>query len=157
MIYFIEAVGKNEVKIGTANRISRRLVALQSGNGSELRILRVFEGGILEERTFHELFAAHRLQGEWFDLAGVEAQIAVIGEASLSGIAPRTQVEENETTETAVNLRLPSEIVEACDRVAAEMTARNAGASVSRANALRALLGLGVKAWDAQTQKAKAS
>lgn len=72
MIYFIEAIGTNRVKIGLARSVAGRLRNLQSANAAELKVLRMYEGGLAEEAKFHELFATHRLKGEWFDAAEVE-------------------------------------------------------------------------------------
>lgn len=69
MIYFIEAVGANRVKIGfTEGEPEARLKALQTGCPHPLRLLVAFPGAQSVEKQLHEQFANLRTQGEWFDL-----------------------------------------------------------------------------------------
>lgn len=64
--YFIGS-DKGPVKIGHSTNPMARLCAIQTGYPHKLRVLAVREGGVAVERAYHDLFAAHRLQGEWFE------------------------------------------------------------------------------------------
>lgn len=67
-VYFIEAIGQNEIKIGSSASPTRRLLELQTGNGSELRLLGVARGDKEFEFALHEKFGHLRLSSgsEWF-------------------------------------------------------------------------------------------
>ncbi len=68
MIYFIEAVSANRVKIGHAVNIKTRMRSIKTGCPFELELIRVEDGGASEERAVHQRFADRRIQGEWFTL-----------------------------------------------------------------------------------------
>lgn len=69
MIYFIEAVGANAVKIGfTEQKPEDRLAALQTGCPHPLRLMGVMDGDVAEERRLHARFKRLRTTGEWFKL-----------------------------------------------------------------------------------------
>lgn len=66
-IYFIQEGDDGPVKIGsTTKTVERRLSALQGSNPRELRLLAAVQTGVALEREFHEVFAEHRIRGEWF-------------------------------------------------------------------------------------------
>ena len=68
MIYFIEAVGTDRVKIGSARNVVDEFDKLRRDAPVELKILKVIDGGRHEEKTLHERFAEHRVHFEWFEL-----------------------------------------------------------------------------------------
>jgi len=66
VVYFIGG-DAGPVKIGFAENAERRLIGLQTGNPAKLGILATTAGSEATEREYHARFAAHRLNGEWFD------------------------------------------------------------------------------------------
>jgi hypothetical protein len=78
MIYFVEAVGLDRVKIGTVKddrALAARLEAFATASPVKVRLLGVTEGGRDEERALHDRFAVHRVRGEWFALAPIASSI----------------------------------------------------------------------------------
>lgn len=67
-VYFIRC-GQGAIKIGRAFDVHARLRELQVGNPERLELLHCLDGGSNLEATLHQLFAKHRLQGEWFSPA----------------------------------------------------------------------------------------
>jgi Meiotically Up-regulated Gene 113 (MUG113) protein len=88
MIYFIEAVGADAVKVGYTAADSRgqggkvgveaRLAGLRTGCPFPLRVLKLVEGGPPTEKKLHRMWAAHRLEGEWFRLSAIAKDLASI-------------------------------------------------------------------------------
>jgi hypothetical protein len=72
MIYFIEAVGLDRVKIGytSGESVERRLLALKTASPVPLKVVGVIEGTQKQERRLHRKYAAHRVCGEWFTVTG---------------------------------------------------------------------------------------
>lgn len=72
MIYFIQDSATCNIKIGrtgpfsVGDGVDARIKSLQIGNPSPLVLLAVVDGGFEEEAHLHQLFASHRLAGEWF-------------------------------------------------------------------------------------------
>jgi hypothetical protein len=66
VIYFIQA-GGGPIKIGTTNKIGRRLENMQSGNHEPLALIGIIPGGWKIEGGLHVKFAADRKRGEWFN------------------------------------------------------------------------------------------
>lgn len=65
VVYFVGAES-GPVKIGVAANPKERLANLQTAHFEKLTLLALASGGSDAERKYHERFAAHRLQGEWF-------------------------------------------------------------------------------------------
>jgi len=65
-LYFIQEKGTGYIKIGRSVDPKRRLRALQTGNGSTLKLVAVFEGQGNLETHLHDTLASWRLKGEWF-------------------------------------------------------------------------------------------
>jgi hypothetical protein len=63
--YFIGGE-EGPVKIGFSVKPASRLRHIQSSSPSELKILATTTGGPDQEKLYHQLFAAARLHGEWF-------------------------------------------------------------------------------------------
>lgn len=69
-IYFIEAVGAGLCKIGKANDVEKRLLALRTGSPHKLKLKAVLpDVDASEERRLHREFSADRAQGEWFKIS----------------------------------------------------------------------------------------
>lgn len=64
-VYFIAAVG-GPIKIGLAVNPLDRLRSLQTAHPKKLRLLATVPGDHRAEAAYHQRFATHRLQGEWF-------------------------------------------------------------------------------------------
>lgn len=68
-VYVIEDGAASTMKIGTTTNVVSRLATLQTGSSNELQfvaILRTFRSGSSIETLAHNVFASHRLRGEWF-------------------------------------------------------------------------------------------
>ena len=77
MIYFVTARDIARVKIGYSTNPARRLSKLQSDSPVKLVLERVIDGEVSDELALHDLFAGHRLSGEWFNLTPeIEAHMA---------------------------------------------------------------------------------
>jgi hypothetical protein len=69
VIYAIEAVGLNAVKVGyarDAEAVHYRLMTLQIGCPAELRLVATREGDKRLEAALHREWASHAIRGEWF-------------------------------------------------------------------------------------------
>lgn len=62
--YFIQMGKRGPIKIGTAFDVYARLTSLQTSSPSKLRIVGYVEKNV--EKHLHEMFASHRIRGEWF-------------------------------------------------------------------------------------------
>lgn len=65
-LYFIQSAA-GPIKIGVSNNVAKRLKGLQTSNPHKLTVLAIVRGGALMEFEYHQRFADHRLEGEWFD------------------------------------------------------------------------------------------
>jgi hypothetical protein len=68
LVYFLEAVGLDRVKIGWTNKLKRRLGGLQTASPVRLKLLAALPGSRKDEVAFHRKYKAFRLHGEWFQL-----------------------------------------------------------------------------------------
>lgn len=67
MIYFAEAVGVGNIKIGfTDGPVESRIADLQTGCPVPIRLLGTAPGTLGDEKDLHRRFAAQRVHGEWF-------------------------------------------------------------------------------------------
>lgn len=66
-VYFI-VVG-DVVKIGVSSDLQKRVLALKTGLAHQIDAIYVDAGVSLSEKTLHEKFKTHRMEGEWFILA----------------------------------------------------------------------------------------
>lgn len=69
-VYFIESIGHDAIKIGTAHDVYRRLAQLQTGNPNELLVRAIVLGDVDTEYHYHQRFADVRIRGEWFRYTG---------------------------------------------------------------------------------------
>lgn len=66
MIYFIQAGGDGQIKIGHAKSARDRQKMLQVGNPERLRLLAAIPGGRDREKAIHYDLSVFRYRGEWF-------------------------------------------------------------------------------------------
>jgi len=65
-VYFIGSE-MGQIKIGMALNPEKRLRGLQTSHPAKLTILATCDGGHAQEHAYHQMFASHRLHGEWFE------------------------------------------------------------------------------------------
>lgn len=65
-VYAIQQGDDGPIKIGIASKPWERLATLQTASPYRLRGLAAWPGSAAEEAALHEVFAADRLEGEWF-------------------------------------------------------------------------------------------
>ena len=81
MIYFVTAREVGRVKIGFSENPRARFGKICSDSPFPLALERVCEGDEVAESALHSLFAAHRVQGEWFRICPeIEAHMATMDE-----------------------------------------------------------------------------
>lgn len=68
LVYFLIGV-PGYVKIGFTAALGERMKDLQVGCPVPLRLAAYIDGHVCLERDYHERFAEHRCEGEWFALA----------------------------------------------------------------------------------------
>jgi hypothetical protein len=74
-VYFIGSEN-GPIKIGISANPRARLGNLQTGHHDRLDLLATCEGGMDREKKYHQQFAAHRINGEWFERTPeIEAEI----------------------------------------------------------------------------------
>lgn len=66
-VYFILNTERNTLKIGWTRSVDRRFRHIQTASSDKLELLGHIEGDKATEAQFHEQFAVHRCNGEWFD------------------------------------------------------------------------------------------
>lgn len=74
-VYLIHDVDNDIYKIGvTRAQNSKRLMALQTGNGSDLRVLHMYECEypFRLETMLHKRYINNRVKNEWFSLSVLE-------------------------------------------------------------------------------------
>jgi hypothetical protein len=70
-IYVLHNMNRNAVKIGYSGNPMSRIAQLRTASPDPLALKMIFEGTQEVERRLHRTFAAHRLNGEWFDALAV--------------------------------------------------------------------------------------
>ncbi len=78
MVYFIEAVGIDLVKIGTSTQVKKRLYDMNKASPVKLRLIKILEGGSAEELELHTRWKDCRIRGEWFDLSLLRSEIEAL-------------------------------------------------------------------------------
>jgi len=66
MIYFVQSIATQLVKIGTTKCLAQRLNGLRIEAGGDVDVLGVAKGGRPEETSLHEHFQHLHVKGEWF-------------------------------------------------------------------------------------------
>ena len=77
-MYFILAVGGDQVKIGLSDNPAERLAQLQVGNAYPLSLLGAIRANASKEKELHRQLAAHAMSGEWFRFSCVEKEIGAL-------------------------------------------------------------------------------
>ena len=80
-VYLIQSLEDGYYKIGVSKHPSRRLLELQTGNPSELKLIDVFESEYpnLVEKGLHRHFKHLNAVGEWYNLS-IEEELCFINE-----------------------------------------------------------------------------
>ncbi|MGK2908549.1 MAG: GIY-YIG nuclease family protein [Sphingobium sp.] len=65
VVYFV-AADDGPIKIGMACDVKRRLRELRTKTKMDLKVLATVGGSSFREGAYHQRFACHRTQGEWF-------------------------------------------------------------------------------------------
>jgi hypothetical protein len=73
VVYFVEALELDRVKIGWTTNLEERLHDLQTGCPAPVELCFTLPGGRPEEASLHRRFAHARVHGEWFRLSEIEA------------------------------------------------------------------------------------
>ena len=70
MLYLIQDSTSKLIKIGISSNPEKRLKQLQTGSGSQLKLLRTFvtDNDRHWEKRLHKMLWQTRKKGEWFDL-----------------------------------------------------------------------------------------
>ena len=92
MIYFISNATTGSIKIGYSKNPSKRLFTLQTASPDQLSLLGTIKGGLEHEAAYHEQFAQHRLQGEWFGKAILSDVMAIMEKETASPAKATTNV-----------------------------------------------------------------
>ena len=71
LVYFVQVGESGPIKIGKTNDVSARIRSLQTAQAEELRLIATISVDEWPEWKLHQLFAEHRLRGEWFEPAPV--------------------------------------------------------------------------------------
>lgn len=66
MIYALEAVGTEFIKIGISNNVGRRITEIQNGLPMDVNILAIVDWPHAEERRIHVYLDGSWQRGEWF-------------------------------------------------------------------------------------------
>lgn len=77
VVYFVEAVGADRIKIGSTTNIEHRLSTLKVGSPFPLRLLAIRRDDGTLEAQLHRQFASNRLHGEWFRMTEDLLKLAV--------------------------------------------------------------------------------
>lgn len=62
---YLVSVGRC-IKIGIARDVTKRLKTIQTANSRDVRLCRVFSGGVDLEAKLHGMFSGQHRRGEWF-------------------------------------------------------------------------------------------
>ncbi len=143
VIYFIEAIGTNRVKIGyTKQTVNQRLAMLRTGSSVELNVIRELDGGPSAEKSLHRFFASARRNGEWFNLEQVQSMISEVGEDRLVEVAASPPPRMN-----TLSVRLEDGDLERAEELAAMLSKQAEGAPITVGDAVRAAMRAGFKTY----------
>lgn len=76
VVYFIQAEGGGDIKIGVSKNVNERLKQLQISNSEKLIITNILPGGYEKEKELHEKFKGINKGGEWFKATHMLAEIS---------------------------------------------------------------------------------
>ncbi len=88
MIYFVRRCGSNFVKVGfTAGDPLDRISTLQTSSAEELELMATAAGTVQDERSIHRRLADTRLEGEWFEMSPLLAEIIALADPEFASLA----------------------------------------------------------------------
>lgn len=86
-VYVVECGGY--YKIGySAYSPRKRILTMQTGNPLPIRFIGAIPGSMINEAEWHEVFAAKRVRGEWFDLTSTDIAYILNEEAEFITLPP---------------------------------------------------------------------
>jgi hypothetical protein len=67
-IYIIQSLDEGYFKIGISKNPEKRILQLQTGNSSKLKLIDKFKSQYPNkvEKTLHNIYSSHKKEGEWF-------------------------------------------------------------------------------------------
>jgi len=83
-VYLIQSLENSSYKIGVSKHPNKRLLALQTGNSSELKLIETYQSEYahLIEKTLQRKYCYLRKEGEWFDMS-ISNEVTFINECKL--------------------------------------------------------------------------
>lgn len=90
-VYLIKSLEDGYYKIGFSNNPTNRLLSLQTGNSSKLKLIEIYQSEFAHkiEKSLQNRYAHLKREGEWFDLT-IENEVTFKKECQ--------QIEENINT-----------------------------------------------------------
>jgi hypothetical protein len=85
VVYFIEAIGVEMIKVGFTRDLPKRLADLKTALPIDLRVLTTMPGDRETEARIQAALAEHRVRGEWFRAHGVLSFLGMTHGSSDSG------------------------------------------------------------------------
>lgn len=73
VVYMVGMEGSDAIKVGFASDLCARLIGMQVGTPSKLKVIAVFEGDRTSEINLHRELQEHHVRGEWFKADAVLA------------------------------------------------------------------------------------
>lgn len=68
-VYFVETLDREHLKIGYSEQPQKRLMQLGKVSWKKINVIGHIRGTLELEHALHVEFAAHRINGEWFELS----------------------------------------------------------------------------------------
>lgn len=78
VVYFVEALGLERIKIGTTTNIEERLTDIQNGCPAIVDLCFCILGGVDEEHELHHRYSHAHIVGEWFHIGPIEAELRAL-------------------------------------------------------------------------------
>lgn len=80
-VYLIQSLENSYYKIGASKHPEKRISQLQTGNSSELRLIKKYQSEFANqiEKTLQRRYSHLRKEGEWFDM-GISNEVSFINE-----------------------------------------------------------------------------
>jgi len=82
MLYLIQNLSTNEIKIGYSSDPQKRLKQLQTGSGGRLKVIRAYylDNEKVWEKRLHRMLWQSKRRGEWFKFEPLEEYLRFIDE-----------------------------------------------------------------------------
>lgn len=132
MIYFIEAVGTDWVKIGQSGNPADRFRDLQVASPHELKFMLVAEGSGREELRLHSILRFHRVRGEWFERSAVAPVVRLIRRKGMACLADLERLQINLRKEALRDVASADRVAALCERRLARHVLRTIPAEQSK-------------------------